>query len=157
VADTVVSPDGRWVVVCRDDRTVRVWNAVTGARQSPPLGHGGTVRYAAFSRDGRRLLTVSDDRAVRVWDTATGEVLAPPLRHERAVERAFFRDNGDRVCVVQEGGVVWTWDLTPDDRLLEEFRALMPELFDPGAARDRSGAPHEPGLGSDGNGPRPAP
>jgi serine/threonine protein kinase/WD40 repeat protein len=125
VEHAVFSPDGRRVLVCESDETLRVWDTATGMPRAPLPRHGGYVRYGAFSPDGGRLLTASDDGTVRLWDAETGEILAPPLRHGRAIERVCFVADGDRACVVQEGGVVCTWDLTPETRTVDELRDLV--------------------------------
>jgi WD40 repeat protein len=134
VEDAVFSPDGRRVVVCDDASTVRVWDTTADGAHTPPLRHAGNVVCGAFSPDGRRLVTASDDRTARVWDTTTGELLAPPLRHSRAIEGVAFRDKGEGLYVLEEGRVACTWDLRPDDRSIQELRALLPAHA--GAVRD---------------------
>ncbi len=125
------SPDGRWMAVCEDRFTVRVWDKARETARTPPLRHRGAVLYGAFSPDGTRLLTASDDGVARVWDAATGEVLAPPLRHDRAIRGAFFSADGNRACVLHEGGIASSWDLTPDDRPVQELVELAGDTAGP--------------------------
>ncbi|MEW1912362.1 hypothetical protein AB0442_28650, partial [Kitasatospora sp. NPDC085895] len=86
-------PDGRPLLATGgDDRTVRVWDPLTGVQVGEPLGHDGAV-HAVVAFDGpdnRPLLaTGSDDHTARVWDPLTGTQVGEPLRgHDRRVNAA---------------------------------------------------------------------
>ena len=75
------SADGRRVVSgSRSDKTVRVWDAVSGECVLGPLeGHTDLVTSVSFSADGRRVVSGSWDNTVRVWDAVSGECVLGPL------------------------------------------------------------------------------
>ncbi|MCP4968682.1 MAG: hypothetical protein GY926_26070 [bacterium] len=60
-----------------DDRTVRVWDPVSGDTTKILKGHTNGVRGVAWGEiDGQpRLATASFDETVRVWDPATNDCL----------------------------------------------------------------------------------
>src|SRR5437016_5552039 len=67
------SPDSKLVASSSNDRTVRLWNAATGAPHGEPLkGHLNPVNSVVFSPDGKLIASGSDGEMVRLWNVATG-------------------------------------------------------------------------------------
>jgi WD40 repeat protein len=55
------------------DKTIRIWDAQTGALVGQPLeGHTNWVRSVQFSPDGKQIVSGSWDHTIRIWDTQTG-------------------------------------------------------------------------------------
>jgi WD40 repeat protein len=88
-------PDGRVVVTGSGDRTVRFWDASTGAPVGGPIDHPARVLALAFSPDGRVLATGCGDGLARLWDAVTGDPIGSPVRHRGPVRSiAFAPDAG---------------------------------------------------------------
>ena len=66
------SPDGKLVASASRDRTVRLWDAATGAARQTLKGHSDWVNAVTFSPDGKLVASASYDGTVRLWDAATG-------------------------------------------------------------------------------------
>jgi WD40 repeat protein len=69
------SQDGKQLASASRDKTVRLWDASTGAAVQTLEGHLDSVRAVTFSRDIKQLASASDDKTIRLWDTATGAAL----------------------------------------------------------------------------------
>ena len=67
VQSVCFSPDRRTVASGSVDRTVRLWDAVTGACVRTLEGHGDQVTSVCFSPDGRMVASGSRDETVRLW------------------------------------------------------------------------------------------
>jgi WD40 repeat protein len=68
------SPDGKQLASGSSDKTVRLWDAATGAVLQMLEGHSDTVWAVAFSPDSKQLASASGDKTVRLWDMAIGAV-----------------------------------------------------------------------------------
>ncbi|RYP70100.1 hypothetical protein DL769_005077 [Monosporascus sp. CRB-8-3] len=69
------SPDGKLIASASCDRTVRLWDPITGASLQTLKGHRDSVRAVIFSPDGKLIASASSDRTVRLWDPTTGATL----------------------------------------------------------------------------------
>jgi WD40 repeat protein len=69
------SPDGRWLLSCGMDATIRLWDLHTGQEVRRFEGHEERVDCIDFSADGRRFLSASWDWTIRLWDVETGKEL----------------------------------------------------------------------------------
>ena len=71
-----ILPDGR-IVSGSLDKTLRVWDAATGACERVLEGHSSDVSRVCVLPDGR-IVSGSRDKTLRVWNAATGACFQPP-------------------------------------------------------------------------------
>jgi RNA polymerase sigma factor (sigma-70 family) len=69
------SPDGRHLLSCGMDATIRLWDLHTGREVRRFEGHEDRVECVNFSADGRRFLSASWDWTIRLWDVESGKEL----------------------------------------------------------------------------------
>jgi WD40 repeat protein len=64
--------DGKQIASGSDDKTVRLWDAVTGALLQTLEGHSSSFSSVAFSPDGKQVVSGSYDSTVQLWNALTG-------------------------------------------------------------------------------------
>lgn len=75
VYGVAISGDGRTIVSCSGDQTVRVWDAAAGQQRAQLNGHQGAVYGLALTSDAALALSSGADGTLRLWDVAGGRQL----------------------------------------------------------------------------------
>ena len=107
------SRDGRTLVTCGKDGTVRSWEVATGRPLNTIAAHATEVNGAAFAPDGRTLATAGDDGAIKLWDVETAAEQATILAHQGDAIAVRFTPDGRRlISAGRNDCLVKLWDLT---------------------------------------------
>ncbi|MFI0404551.1 AAA family ATPase [Actinomadura sp. 3N508] len=104
------SPGGELVATASSDRTLRVWDAGSGAEVAVLRGHEGPVMAVAWSPDGRWLASASDDGTTRVWDAAAYTRIAVLRGHRDRVWGVTWSPDGTRLASASRDGDVKIWN-----------------------------------------------
>src|SRR5271166_208659 len=112
VGGAVFSPDGKRILSWSSDKTLRLWEAATGAAIDAPMRHEDFVKGARYSPDGKRILSWSEDKTVRQWDATTGAAIGEPLRHGARVIGAAYSADGKRIVSRSDDKTPRLWDPT---------------------------------------------
>ena len=54
------------------DKTLRLWDAVSGVHLNTLNGHSSVADSVAFSPDGTQIMSGSDNKILQLWDAETG-------------------------------------------------------------------------------------
>jgi WD40 repeat protein/serine/threonine protein kinase len=115
------SPDGKYLVTGRTNRTVQVWDAREGRKIGTLGTHGAGVQGVVFSRDGRLLASAGQEGWVHVWDaTRLGAIRetgpqkplrAFPTHIPAACLNVAFSPDGKRIAIGAKENTVVIWDV----------------------------------------------
>ncbi|QRV90507.1 hypothetical protein RhiJN_18525 [Ceratobasidium sp. AG-Ba] len=125
VKSVAISPGGNRIASGSADRTIRMWDGITGASFGEPLkGHTDLVLSVAFSPDGRYIASGSADTTTRLWDIETGETISSLLGHSKSVNSVAFTPDGSRLI---SGSRDWTINIRDVGGLRERAESLRKE------------------------------
>ena len=66
------SPDGQVIASAGEDKTVHIWEALSGDEVLTLRGHKDWINSLSWSPDGAHLVSVSNDKTAHVWNARSG-------------------------------------------------------------------------------------
>ena len=105
------SPDGKHIASASADRTVQVWEAVSGKRLLTYTRHTSFVLSVAWSPDGKHIASASDDRTVQVWEAVSGNRLLTYNGHRGTVWNVAWSHNGTHIASASFDKTVQVWEV----------------------------------------------
>jgi WD40 repeat protein/sterol desaturase/sphingolipid hydroxylase (fatty acid hydroxylase superfamily) len=110
VLGVALSADGQRLVSGSEDRTVKVWDVVTGQEMFTLTGHTRPVRSVAISADGQCLVSGSFDKTVKVWDARRGQEMLTLTGHTGGVLSVAVSADGRRIVSGAGDFTTKVWD-----------------------------------------------
>jgi WD40 repeat protein/tRNA A-37 threonylcarbamoyl transferase component Bud32 len=122
VADVGISPDGRVIVSCGEDKTIKLWDASDGTELMTLRGHEGRVISAIFSPDGKRIASVGSDKTIRVWDSQSGKELMKLVGDDGLFNPSrgpiAFSPDSRKIVSGSQGNAIKVWDANSGTELM---------------------------------------
>lgn len=103
VSAVAYSPDGMTIASVGSDKTVKLWDSITGKLRNTLIGHTQEINTIAFSSNGKLLASGSLDKTVKLWDVTTGKLIHTLTGHAASVQSVAFSPDG---AIIASGG----WD-----------------------------------------------
>ena len=75
VSGVAIARDGKKLVTCSYDKTLRLWSLKTGNLLKTFSDHSKAIHCVAFSWDGKLIASGSADNTIKIWDVRTGGLL----------------------------------------------------------------------------------
>jgi small GTP-binding protein len=104
------SPDGSYLASPSWDKTIRIWDARSGACVHNLQEHTERDCSVAWSPDGQRLASASYDKTIRLWDAASGDHLQTLIGHSGPVYSVAWAPDGQRLASASDDNTVRLWD-----------------------------------------------
>ncbi|WP_462250526.1 caspase family protein [Ekhidna sp.] len=97
VKSAKITTDGKYLISASRDKTVKIWDAVSGKEIRSLIGHDHTINE--FSLHKNKLATSSADGTVGIWDITTGEWLWQSDKFREYVTSVSFSPDGKLLAV----------------------------------------------------------
>lgn len=109
-----------------DDKTLRVWDAISGEALLELRGHNSFV----FSVDQsiNMLVSGSFDETVKLWDLRSGECIQTLPAHSDPVTAVSFNRDGTLVASASHDGLIRLWDVATGECLKTLYAAGNPPV-----------------------------
>ncbi len=104
------SPDGATIASGSADKTVKLWNAETGALITAFVGHTLSVNAVAISPNGTWIASASADATVRIWNLQTFELIATLIGHTGTVRAIAISADNELLATGGEDKSIRIWN-----------------------------------------------
>lgn len=95
------SPDGLYIASASADRTIRLWDTMTGKQIKILMGHSDSVFSVAYSPDGTKLASCSEDMTIRIWNVKNGSLIKTIQGLDVASDSIEFSPNGKQIITAR--------------------------------------------------------
>jgi COMPASS component SWD3 len=126
INDVCWNPLSPLLATASDDKTVRLWDAVTSDALVEFRGHDNFV----FCVDQHHAMVVSGsfDETVKLWDIRSGDCVSTLPAHSDPVTAVSFNRDGTTVCSASHDGLIRIWDVATGECLKTIYAAGNPPV-----------------------------
>eukprot|EP00762_Andalucia_godoyi_P002996 ANDGO_04090.mRNA.1 putative WD repeat-containing protein C343.04c len=123
------SPDGKYLLTCGHDHSIRLWDAATGWCLRVMGGHSGPVSSAAWFANSSHFLSCSVDGSICLWKLAfasNDECKKPDSKNSYVVDALFRWENvrSHDLCISKDSHWAYILDADSQIRILDLDLAL---------------------------------
>lgn len=109
VIDVRFSPDMRLIATASFDKSIKLWNGLTGAYVSTLRGHVAPVYQISWSADSRLLCSGSSDSTLKVWNMNSMKLCIDLPGHADDIFSVDWSPDGERVASGGRDKVIKLW------------------------------------------------
>lgn len=120
VRSVAISPDSQILASGSNDKTIKIWNLVSGKLLRTLEGHLGSVTSVAMSADGQTLASGSGDKTIKIWNLSNGELLHTLSGHIGWVHSLAISPNGYILASGSSDRTIKLWNVS-NGELLNTF------------------------------------
>jgi WD40 repeat protein len=111
VNSVAFSPDGTTLGSASDDKTIKLWNLVSGEEIRTIEGHSNWIWTVAFSPDSKTLASGSADKTIKLWNLETGKLIRTLEGHTNGVPSVIFSPDGKTLASGSWDKTIKLWNL----------------------------------------------
>jgi WD40 repeat protein len=110
IVTVAVTPDGQHVISGSRDKTVKVWEFISGREVYTLSGHEARVSSVSVTPDGKYIFSGSWDNTIKMWDLAKGLEIPTLIGHPEGITSLAVTPNGKYVVSGSADNTLKVWE-----------------------------------------------
>ncbi len=106
----IMSKDNRYLITAHDDKSIRVWDRVSGIELQNLIRHKGVVTCLALNEDKQLIYSGSDDGTIQEWNLVDS-TYQQTFDHQLPVRAISLSDDGQFLYSGGSDNVIREWNL----------------------------------------------
>lgn len=108
------SPTGKHVYSASDDKSIKMWDVLTGIDVNTFSGHQAPVNSIHLSKDGNLLVSADQEGTIIVWDALTGQIKTTIKAHQGSANTAKLSNDASKIISGGDDELLRIWNINGD-------------------------------------------
>ncbi|XP_076967689.1 POC1 centriolar protein homolog B isoform X6 [Tamandua tetradactyla] len=122
------SPDGRLIVSCSEDKTIKIWDTSNKQCINNFSDFVGFANFVDFNPNGTCIASAGSDHTVKIWDIRVNKLLQHYQVHSGGVNCVSFHPSGNYLITASSDGTLKILDLL-EGRLIYTLQGHTGPVF----------------------------
>ncbi len=136
------SPNGKYIISGSMDKTIKLWDLVSGKEIKTFTGHTDWIKSIAFSPDGTKIISGSCDETIKLWDVISGKEIKTFSGHTSQVYSVAFSPDGTKIISGSSDETIKLWDVITGKEIknFNDNKTVYSVAFSPDGTKIISGS-----------------
>lgn len=108
------SPTGKYVYSASDDKSIKMWDVLTGVDVNTFNAHEAPVNSISLSEDGNLLVSTDQNGIIILWDALSGEIKTKIKAHNGSANTAKLSKDASKIISGGEDELLRIWSIEGD-------------------------------------------
>jgi serine/threonine protein kinase len=105
------SLDGKYIASCGSDKTVQVWDSLTGRRSFVHTSGSTAINTVAWSPGSRSIAFGGNDKLVQIWDVTRRKPVSTYQGHTNYITSVAWSPDGSRIASASVDHTIQVWQV----------------------------------------------